>query len=137
MNAKEYLNQAFRVDERINSKLDQIASLRCLATKATSYISDMPGSPNRNIHKMEDTIVKIVDLQEEMMKEVDELVQLKEIIMRTINKVENVEHKVLLEKRYLCFKNWEDIALEMNYGLRYIHMLHRKALTDVEKIISK
>lgn len=137
MNAREYLNQAFRVDERIKSKLDQISSLSCLATKATSSMSDMPGSPNRNIHKMEDTIVKIIDLQNEIMKEVDELVNLKEAIMRTINKVENVELRVLLEQRYLCFRSWEEIAVEMNYGLRYIHMLHRKSLTEVEKIISK
>ena len=29
MKAKEYLSQAYRLDKRINSKLDQIASLRC------------------------------------------------------------------------------------------------------------
>ena len=45
MNAKEYLSQAFKIDNDINSKLEQVAALRELATKATSTISDMPASP--------------------------------------------------------------------------------------------
>ena len=36
MTVKEYLSQAYRIDQRINSKLEQVASLRALATKATS-----------------------------------------------------------------------------------------------------
>ena len=47
MNAKEYLKQAFYLDKRINSKLEQVESLNALATKATSTLSDMPKSPNR------------------------------------------------------------------------------------------
>lgn len=60
MTVKKYLSQAYKIDNDINSKLEQVASLRDLATKATSTMSDMPGSLNRNIHKMEDAIVKII-----------------------------------------------------------------------------
>ena len=31
MTAKEYLGQAYRIDQRINSKMEQIASLNLLA----------------------------------------------------------------------------------------------------------
>ena len=44
MTVKEYLSQAYRIDQRINSKLEQVASLRALATKATSTLSDTPPS---------------------------------------------------------------------------------------------
>ncbi len=33
MTAKEYLNQAYRLDQRINAKLEQVSSLNQLATK--------------------------------------------------------------------------------------------------------
>ena len=46
MNAKEYLSQALNIDRSINSKLEQVASLHELATKATTLMSDMPGSAN-------------------------------------------------------------------------------------------
>ena len=49
--AKEYLKQAFYLDKRINSKLEQVESLNALATKATSTLSDMPKSPNRGTSK--------------------------------------------------------------------------------------
>lgn len=46
MNTKEYLQQAFYLDKRINSKLEQVESLNALATKANSTLSDMPKNPN-------------------------------------------------------------------------------------------
>lgn len=39
MTAKEYLGQAYRIDQRINSKMEQIASLNLLARKATTVFS--------------------------------------------------------------------------------------------------
>lgn len=47
MTAKEYLGQARFLDMRINSKIQQVASLNELATKCTATISDMPGNPDR------------------------------------------------------------------------------------------
>ena len=44
MTAKEYLTQAYRIDQRINSKLEQVSSLRDLSTKATSTLTDVPPS---------------------------------------------------------------------------------------------
>ena len=54
---KEYLSQAFRIDQRIQSKMEQVASLNDLATRATATYSDMPGSETRNLHRMEDAIL--------------------------------------------------------------------------------
>ena len=61
MTAKEYLGQAYRLDQRINSKLEQVLSLRDLTTKATATMSDMPGGGSRNVYRMQDIIGKIID----------------------------------------------------------------------------
>ena len=42
MDAKEYLSQAYRIDQRINSKLEQVMSLRALLGKATGTLSGAP-----------------------------------------------------------------------------------------------
>ena len=34
LSAKDYLSQAYRIDQRINSKIEQVQSLRDLAAKA-------------------------------------------------------------------------------------------------------
>ncbi|WP_018659211.1 DUF1492 domain-containing protein [Allofustis seminis] len=132
MKAKEYLQQAFHLDKRINSKLEQLESLNALATKASSTLSDMPKSPNRGTSRLEDTIVKIIDLQEEINRDIDRLVDLKREIVEIIKQVENKELQALLEKRYLCFETWEEIAVDMNYSIQHIFRLHSKALDDVQ-----
>src|SRR5699024_4521590 len=107
---KDFLMKAYYVDERINSKLEQVASLNELAKKAASTVSDMPGSPNRNIHKTEDIIVKILDLQREIQKDANELLNLKQVICRCIKQVEDPECQIILEERYLRMVKWEQIA---------------------------
>ena len=129
--ARTYLEQAYRIDQRINSKIEQVASLHNLATKANSTLTDMPGSPNRNIHRMEDIIVKIVDLENDINQDIDMLVDLKTEIMQVIKKVDDLELQTLLEQRYLNFRTWEQIAVDMNYGIDNIFKLHKKALACV------
>ena len=127
MKIKEYLGQAYRIDHRINSKLDQISALHDLATKASSTVSDMPGSPNRNIHKMEDVFVKIIALEEEVNQDIDELVDLKTDITHLIKTLENHDYQIILEQRYLCFKTWEQISVDMGYSIQHTFRLHDKA----------
>lgn len=131
MTTKEYLSQAYRIDQRINSKLEQIVSLRELATKATSTLSDTPPSGSCNVHSMEGIIVKIVDLENEINKDIDTLVDLKREFVFIIKKINNPEYQTLLELRYLCFKTWEQIAVEMGYSLQHIFRIHDKALRNI------
>jgi len=100
MTTKNFLSQACLIDQRINSKLEQVQSLRELAAKATSTLSDAPRSASPNIHRMEDIIAKIVDLENEINGDIDELVDLKRDIMNVINRVENTTYRTLLELRY-------------------------------------
>lgn len=132
MTAKEYLSQAYKIDNDINSKLEQVASLRDLATKATTTMSDMPGSPNRNIHKMENAIIKIVDLEDEINSDINELISLKADITHMIKRVSNRQERTILEKRYLCFDTWEQISVDMGYSIQHTFRLHDKALREVD-----
>lgn len=131
MTAKEYLSQAYRLDQRIDSKIEQISSLNDLATKCTATISGMPHKTSSSTSTMADTVVKIIALQQEINADIDALVDLKREIITAINAVENPEFKTLLEKRYLCFESWEKIAVDMNYSIDNIFKLHKKALTSV------
>lgn len=132
MTAKEYLGQARFLDMRINSKIQQVASLNELATRCTATISDMPKSPNRGGSRMADAVIKIIDLQEEIKRDINKLVELKREIMGVIKAVPNVEYQTVLEKRYLCFITWEQIAVDMNYSMQYTFRIHEKALKEIE-----
>ena len=131
MTAKEYLSQARYLDNRIKSKLLQIYSLNELATRCTPSYSDMPKSPNREGSRMESAILDIIELEDEISKDVVELVALKKEIVEVIKQVGNTEYQTLLEERYLCFITWEQIAVDMNYSMQHIHRMHSAALKEI------
>lgn len=131
MTAKDYLLQARFLDDRINSKTQQIASLNELAAKCTTTFSDMPRNPNRGHSRVEECVIKIIDLEDSIKKDIEKLVDLKKEIMGVIKAVPNVEYQTLLEKRYLCFITWEQIAVDMNYSMQHIHRMHSAALKEI------
>ena len=132
MTAKEYLEQAYRLDQRIQSKQEQVDSLNDLATRCTATMTGMPHSPNRGASSMADTICKIVDLQEAIAADMQTLVDLKADIMHTIDRVQNVEYRLILEKRYITGKTWPEIAIELGYKMRYMFKLHEEALAVIK-----
>ena len=131
MTVKEYLGQAYRLDQRINSKLEQVASLNELATKCTSTLTGMPRNPNRGTSTMADAVGKIVDLQAEINRDIDRLVDLKREMVSLIKAVDNTEYQTLLELRYLCFKTWEQISVDMGYSIQHIYRLREKAYDEI------
>ncbi len=137
MTAKEYLEQAYRLDQRINSKLEQKEALRCLATKSTATIQKNPVSSSSNDSFMEDAIIKIVDMEKEIDREIDRLVDLKREITGVIDRVDNLNLQVLLELRYLCYKRWPEIAEQMYYTESNVYKMHEKALQKVEEILAE
>ena len=136
MNTKTYLSQARYLDMRIKSKLQQIASLNDLATSCSSVLTGMPRNPNSGGSKMADAVCKMIDLQNELKRDIEALVDLKMDIMNTVRLVADVEQQTLLEKRYLCFLSWEKIAVEMHYSIQHVYRMHDDALKVVDSILT-
>lgn len=92
------------------------------------YIIGYAKSQSISNSRLEDTVVKIVDLQEEINRDIDSLVDLKRDIVRTIKSVQNPEYQIILELRYLCFKTWEEIAVQMNCSIDNVFKIRKNAL---------
>lgn len=135
MNAKEYLSQAIWLDQMIDSKLEQLATLKSLSMKVTtSFTQEKISGGNIEKSRMENTIVKVIDLEHEINEDIDRFVDLKRDIQDTINKMENINYQLLLEMRYLSGKNWEEIAEQLNYNNRTVFKVHGRALKQFERI---
>ena len=137
MTAKEYLGQAYRLDQRINSKLQQVESLRSLTRKVTASYDGETVFHTRNVTSLEDTIYRLMEAEEELNRQIDELVVLKMDISRTINRVRNESLRLILEKRYLCFLQWDQIAAEMHYSRRWVLKRHARAVEVVDKLMTE
>ena len=137
MKAKEYLERAYWLDQMIDSKLEQVASLRAMATKTTTIMKRDVVSRSRNMHSMEDTIAKIADMEAEINADIDRLVELKREIGETIRLVEDPELRVLLELRYLCYKDWPEIAGVIHRADSTIYKAHARALRAAENVMGE
>ena len=130
MNAKEFLEQVRYVDRAIDSKLEQVHKLRDETTKATSLVSDMPRSSSPNLQRLEDSILKIIDLENEINRDIDWLIDLKKAARTAINAMASPEERLILELRYLCYKTWPEIGEELGFSESHIYRLHGLALLN-------
>lgn len=137
MNAKEYLNQAYRMEQRVKSKLDQIEALRSMASSVTSSLGTEPVVHTRNHTSMQDTVIRIMEAEQELNAEIDALVDIKRDIKQTIDLIPDVTLRLVLEKRDLCFQKWEQIAVDMYYSLRSVQEKHREAVRAVQRILDE
>ena len=132
-NAVEYLSQARHADMRINNKLEELSSLKALAEKVTTtYQKDMVDG-SRDVHKREEIICKLIELQKQINSDIDQLVDLKIAMRQIIESLPNVEDRTVLELRYIRFLKWQDVADSMGYSLRRVHNFHDRAIQYLEE----
>ena len=137
MTAKEYLSQAYQLDQRIQSKRDQIISLENMARNCTSTITGVPRSPSPSLSPMEDAICKMIDVKNSLDDELAQLLILKVNIFKLIHNIENLEYQLILEKRYLKYQHWEEIACDLHYSVGWVLKLHRKSLGVVDEVLAE
>ena len=133
MTAKEYLEQAYWLDKRIDSRLEQVRSLRLMATKTTALMRKDVVSHSRNTHSMEDTVAKMADLETEINADLGRLVDLKREIGEVIQKVEDPQLEILLELRYFGYMSWPKVGAKMGLSEATVYRLHQVALGILEK----
>ena len=137
MLAKDFLNQAFLIDQRIRAKSEQIRTLNEIATSCSATLTGMPRNPNRGGSRMADAVCKMIDLENEIARDMDRLIEVKREIVAVINAVDDVVLRTLLEKRYLCGATWEEISVDLCFNRRWTLRLHDKALGAIQKILDQ
>ena len=133
MTAKQYLRQAYRLNELINSHIREVEQLRLLSTSvpSTDFSKErvqggkLPGDRISNI------IAKIVDLEKQINDEIDNLIDLKKEIHDAIDAVQNPDQQLVLRCRYIEFLTWEKTAECLNYSIKQIHRIHSAALQAI------
>ena len=137
MTAKEYLSQAYLLEQQIRSKMEQIESLKSLASYVSMDFSREPVSHTRNVSSMQDTVLKIMELNQELDAQIDALVDKKIEITRIIAQIQRADYRLILEKRYISFYTWEEIATDLRYSVRNVQRMHNHAMKIVQGILDE
>lgn len=135
--AKEFLQQVKLCDMHINEKLAEMERLKALTTKITStWKTDVSVSGSGNQDKLGFAIAKIIDLEADINKAVDEFVDKKKEVSMIIEKIKEPDQVAVLYKRYFQFETWEQIACEMHMTYRNVCYIHGRALQTVEGLLA-
>ena len=136
--AKEYLEQIKWYDVLIDSKLEELATLNSVVKRITPVMNTTGGgSGTGNQDRLGDTIAKIVDLQEEINRDVDMFVDMKREVYALLKKIKNPDHYLVLHKRYVQYESLERITIEMGYTHRGMCYLHGRALQAFGKVLEE
>lgn len=135
-NAKKYLLRIGRCDERINSMLEEVDNLYDMVTKITPTLKQDVVTGGGSQDKIGDAVSKIVDLKNEINRQIDYYIDLKRESAELLNKVDNHLYYIILHKRYVLGESLEQIAAEMNYTYRWVCILHGRALQAFAEVFS-
>ena len=132
MTNKEYLRQAYRLDQKINSDIEELARLREMAGNISSPVLGDKVQTSRNrdglfVRNME----KILLLEEKINREIDALVDLKSQMRDVIAAVQDTDERMVLRYRYIHNLTWEQIGNELNADKSTIRRWHGSALAHV------
>lgn len=132
MTAKEYLRQAYRLDQKISSDLEEVASLREMSASVSSpQLTERVQTSKNTDAPFVRALEKIIDLEEHINKEVEFLMELKKEIRVVITTVEDTDERMVLKYRYVHNYTWEQIGNELHADARTVRRWHGKALQHV------
>lgn len=135
MKAKEYLQQLQRLDTVINQKIKEVDDLRTMSVSAggIDYSKERVQSSPSGDAPFVRVINRIVDLEEEINREIDAFVDEKHKVINQIQGLKDSRYIEVLYKHYVEFKRLEVVAVEMNFTYQYTRELHGCALQDFER----
>lgn len=131
MTNKEYLNQAYRLNERINSDLKELDELRALAVNIGSpSIGERVSGSHSTEAPFARAVIRIDELERKLNEEIDRFIGLKSEISDAIRSVPNPDEEILLRYRYINCYGWNKICALMSVSTRTVHRIHASALKN-------
>lgn len=144
MTAKEYLNQAYKLDRKANMILQKADTMRkSLYGRGQSYENTSHNSNNDGIAK---AIEKVADYERKADEIIDRLIDMRIEIETAINEVPDPIQREVLERRYLLYQSWDGfydkisgqyvkgICENMGYSRTQVFRQHREGIKAFEKI---
>lgn len=126
-----YLSRYRRLNQRIDRLLEEQNRWRERALKITPTLSQAPGGGG-NGSPIERPMDKVLEIDVEINREIDEMQIARKEIRETLNQLEDESLKLLMEYRYIDGMTWEQIAEKMDYSRQWVTSLHGMALQKIK-----
>ena len=134
---KEKLKGAMYAQRSLGGELDKLQELRCIAQKVTPAYSQSPGGGSGNAQKLENSVAKIIEQEKIIAECCNELCAQLAEIRALVALLPMGPIRLVMQRRYLNYQKWEQIAAELHYSWQNVHRLHSKALDYILNEVNK
>jgi hypothetical protein len=132
--AKEYLSQLLNLERLIEAKRLECERLDTMSKKVSSTLSECKVEASHDNDKNAVIIIHMIDLKKDISEQMKVYAELQTKISKEIDAVEDIRYRSLLIMRYINGLKFGDIADKMNYGTRWVLILHREALKEFDRL---
>lgn len=134
--AKEYLSQIEKINMMIKNKDAEIVKWKELADNTSAPALGDKVKTSGVKDTMATSVVNYVDIENELFKQKQELINKHKEIVQTIEKLPAQEYDVL-HMIYIQLRSLEDVAEYKHNSYRWVTAVHGRALSNVQRILNK
>lgn len=133
--AKEFMRQVEKLDLRIRNKLIEQQQWRDIALGITANMEGERVQSSGAKSKMADALDKCVDMEAEIDRLIDNLIEVKKKVIETIERLDSATEYNVLHMRYIQFKDLQEIADHYGYEYGWATTTHGRALKSLQEIL--
>ena len=134
--AQIFLEQPEKLDIQIRNKLIEKQQWHDIALGITANMDGECVQSTGSKNKMADAINKCVDMEAEIDRLIDKLIDAKKEVIQTIEKLDSPTEYNILHMRYIQYLSLQEIADHYNRDYGWVTTTHGRALKNV-KILMK
>ena len=132
--AQIWLERIERWDSIITNKLIEKQQWKAIALGITANMEGERVQSSGSQSKMADAIAKCVDIEAEIDRAVDNLIEAKKEVIQTIERLDSATEYNVLHLRYIQFKTLQEIADHYGRDYGWVTTTHGRALKNVERV---
>lgn len=133
--AKRFLGQIERLDCKITNKLAEIEQWKSIALGTTVRLTERVQTSGSK-SKMADAIDRYVEIEKEINKYIDQLVDKRMEVIGVIEQLKT-RHYDILHKMYIQKLNYYQLMDIYDKSYSNVTSLHGRALVELEKLIAR
>ena len=136
MTAKDFLKQLTKLDMMIENKQIEKEQWKAIALNVTAKYEGERVQASSSQQKMADAIDRYIDIEREIDKHIDELIDTKKDVISVIEMLNPIEYDIL-HKIYIQFLTLYDVAAIYDKSYSWATTIHGRALKNVQKILDE
>lgn len=132
--AKEILNELKHLDQDIQCRLDEIASIEASLLSSPKLSKDRVQS--NNTRKLDDVYVQLITMRDEIEQDTAKVISRRLELAQLINRLSDPKYRMLLRMIYINKESMFDVCESLeDISVSSFYRLKKEAIAELERLI--